>query len=155
MRGRYRSSVYSKFFTTLFRVQANYKKPEGMNIKNVYMHLTNYSLNKQSEKFKNAGNDFAEVNSNASKQLFTSVLKKLESKGVNTDKLKQQIAELVTNTIIAIEPYLKNAHRCFISREYENARCFQILGFDILIDDDQNCWLMEVNSNPSLNMFQS
>jgi tubulin polyglutamylase TTLL11 len=59
-----------------------------MNIKNVYMHLTNYSLNKQSEKFKNAGNDFAEVNSNASKQLFTSVLKKLESKGVNTDKLK-------------------------------------------------------------------
>lgn len=52
------------------------------------MHLTNYSLNKQSEKFKNAGNDFAEVNSNASKQLFTSVLKKLESKGVNTDKLK-------------------------------------------------------------------
>ena len=31
------------------------------------MHLTNYSLNKNSDKFKLAGQDFADVNSNASK----------------------------------------------------------------------------------------
>ena len=41
------------------------------------MHLTNYSLNKQNEKFKLAGQDFADVNSTASKQLLTSVYKKL------------------------------------------------------------------------------
>ena len=41
------------------------------------MHLTNYSLNKNSEKFKFAGEDFADVNSNASKQLLSSVYKKL------------------------------------------------------------------------------
>jgi len=34
---------------------SNYKKPDGLNMKNLYMHLTNYSLNKQSEKFKIAG----------------------------------------------------------------------------------------------------
>ena len=38
-----------------------------MNMKNLFMHLTNYSLNKQSEKFKTAGMDFADINSNASK----------------------------------------------------------------------------------------
>jgi len=48
-------------------VQSNYRKPDGMNMRNLYMHLTNYSLNKQSDKFKKAGNDFADVNSNASK----------------------------------------------------------------------------------------
>ena len=50
---------------------------DSINIKNMYMHLTNYSLNKNSEKFKLAGEDFADVNSNASKQLLSSVYKKL------------------------------------------------------------------------------
>jgi hypothetical protein len=27
-------------------LQSNYKKPDGMNMKNLFMHLTNYSLNK-------------------------------------------------------------------------------------------------------------
>lgn len=36
-------------------------------MKNMYMHLTNYSLNKNNDKFKLAGQDFADVSSNASK----------------------------------------------------------------------------------------
>lgn len=49
-------------------------------MKNLFMHLTNYSLNKNSEKFKLAGGDFADVSSNASKQLLTNVFKRLEAK---------------------------------------------------------------------------
>jgi len=30
---------------------------------------------------------------------------------------------------------------------------FQILGLDVLIDKKNNAWLMEINSNPSLNIF--
>lgn len=30
---------------------------------------------------------------------------------------------------------------------------FHILGLDVLIDKKFNAWLMEVNSNPSLNIF--
>ncbi len=58
-------------------------------MKNLYMHLTNYSLNKQSDKFKTAGADFADVNSNASKQLLTSVFKKLAAKGKDVNLLKK------------------------------------------------------------------
>lgn len=64
---------------------ANYKKPDGLNIKNQYMHLTNYSLNKQSDKFKFSGSDYSDLNSNASKQLLTNVFKKLVSKGCNVE----------------------------------------------------------------------
>jgi hypothetical protein len=28
-----------------------------------------------------------------------------------------------------------------------------VLGLDILIDEEWNCWLMEVNANPSLNVY--
>jgi len=31
----------------------------------------------------------------------------------------------------------------------ENAMCFQVLGFDILIDSKFKPWLLEVNSSPS------
>ena len=30
---------------------SNYRKPDNINIKNLYMHLTNFSLNKNSDKF--------------------------------------------------------------------------------------------------------
>ena len=131
----------------------NYKKPDGVNMKNLFMHLTNYSLNKQSDKFKLAGSDFADINSTASKQLLTSVLKKLQSKGRDVRLLKRQIEDLAAKTVIALEPYLRNSYHCFISTDHDNPRCFHILGLDILIDEDWNCWLMEVNANPSLNVY--
>ena len=40
-----------------------------------------------------------------------------------------------------------------MSKDHENAKCFQILGIDILVDKKNNAWLMEINANPSLNMF--
>ena len=60
---------------------------------------------------------------------------------------------MVAKTVIALEPYLKNAYHCFVSADHENPRCFQVLGLDILMDDQWNCWLMEVNANPSLNVY--
>jgi len=60
---------------------------------------------------------------------------------------------MATKTVIAIEPYLKNAYHCFISSDYSDGRCFQIIGLDVLIDEDHNCWLLEINANPSLNVY--
>ena len=91
--------------------------------------------------------------SNASKQLLTSIYKKLQQRGRDTRLLKRQINDLVAKTVIALEPYLKNAYHCFISTDQTNPKCFQILGLDILVDDQWNCWLMEVNANPSLNQY--
>lgn len=118
------------------------------------MHLTNYSLNKNSDKFKVAGAEFSDINSNASKQLLSNVYKKITSKGGrDIHFLKRQIDELAAKTVIALEPYLKNAYHCFVSSNHKNPRCFQILGLDILIDENWQIWLMEVNANPSLNVY--
>ena len=136
-----------------FLHQSNYKKPDSMNLRNLYMHLTNYSLNKNSDKFKKPDASFMNVQDNSSKQLLTNVYKKLASKGRDIKHLKRQIEELAAKTVIALEPYLKNAYHCFISADHTNPRCFQILGLDILIDENWFVWLMEVNANPSLNVY--
>lgn len=34
-----------------------------------------------------------------------------------------------------------------------NSKVFHIIGLDILIDKKNNAWLMEINANPSLNIF--
>jgi hypothetical protein len=40
-----------------------------------------------------------------------------------------------------------------VSYDHESAKVFHIVGFDILLDKKLNAWLMEINANPSLNMF--
>jgi tubulin polyglutamylase TTLL11 len=31
--------------------------------------------------------------------------------------------------------------------------CFQILGFDVFIDDKLKAWILEINDHPSLNIY--
>ena len=50
-------------------------------------------------------------------------------------------------TIISAEPLLNNAFEMYVP--FRN-NCFELLGFDILIDDCLNPWLLEVNLSPSL-----
>jgi len=52
-----------------------------------------------------------------------------------------------------MEPYLKHYYVQNIGRDCENSKAFHVLGLDILIDKKFNAWLMEINSNPSLNIF--
>ena len=56
----------------------NYKKPDTNNIKDIYMHLTNFSVNKNSLRYKAPGEQFFE-DDKSSKQLFTTAIKKLIS----------------------------------------------------------------------------
>jgi hypothetical protein len=77
----------------------------------------------------------------------------LISKGKDIRNLQKAVREVAQKTIIALEPYLKNAYHCFISTDHRNPRSFQILGLDILIDENFNVWLLEVNANPSLNVY--
>ena len=130
----------------------NYKKPDQVNIKNLFMHLTNFSLNKNSQRFKMPGDEF-QNDDKSSKQLFSAWLKRFESEGKDVSELNEQIEDIVQKTVIALEPYLKNAYHCFVSTSPDIPRAFQILGVDILIDDNLSPWLLEVNANPSMNVY--
>ena len=68
--------------------------------------------------------------------------------GVDYDKIFKKIEDIILKTIISGESIINNATEMFVP--YSN-NCFELLGFDVLIDDALEPWLLEVNLSPSLN----
>ena len=135
----------------------NYAMPHAGNMKNLFMHLTNFSLNKQSENYVQPEDDFLEEDKDqGSKRLLSSLWETLEEEGHDVEAIQESIRDTVRKSIISLEPYLYHYYRRDITKNEDkiaNSKVFQILGLDILIDRKNHAWLMEINSNPSLNIF--
>ncbi|KAA8581229.1 hypothetical protein FQN60_002810 [Etheostoma spectabile] len=108
----------------------------------VCMHLTNYSINKNSE-------NFLRDEDTGSKRKLSTLNKLLESISCNTDKMWNDIEDMIIKTLISAHPILKhNYHTCFPNHTTGSA-CFEILGFDVLLDHRLRPWVLEVNHSPS------
>ena len=61
----------------------------------------------------------------------------------------QQIEDICVKTVIAAHKQLLQAHRVAFHNEIAHDQCFQILGVDIILDQNLKPWLIEVNKKPS------
>lgn len=111
-----------------------------------YVHLTNYSLNKFNANFIN--NTDADVDDQGSKWSLTALRRKMAAIGIDHDKIFKKIEDIIIKTIISGENVINNATEMFVPY---SSNCFELLGFDVLIDDVFEPWLLEVNLSPSLN----
>lgn len=59
-----------------------------------------------------------------------------------------KIEDIINKTIISIEHIINNAVEMFVP--YKSSNCFELFGFDILIDNNLHPWLLEVNLTPAL-----
>lgn len=73
----------------------------------------------------------------------------MREEGIDDDALWAKIEDIVIKTIISAEPLLNNGMDLYVPHRNN---CFELLGFDILIDDNLNPWLLEVNMSPSMNI---
>lgn len=126
-----------------------YEAPNRYNLEDMYIHLTNYAINKHSENFIfNTDENEANVGNKRSLQF---VWNYIHSQGGDPVKLKQKINKLIVKTFCAVQPQLAHPYRTSQPNNIENNMCFEILGFDILIDNNLTPWLLEVNHSPSFN----
>lgn len=66
---------------------------------------------------------------------------------MNTCKIKSDIEDIVIKSLISVESSITNA---FKNNVQFKSNCFEIYGFDILLNDKFESKLIEVNLSPSL-----
>jgi hypothetical protein len=109
---------------------------EGASIDKLYAHLTNASINKHN---RSAFNTDKDVIGAGSKWTLPKLFEHLSSEGVAIDPLWAKIKAIVSLTMMTI-----------IHMVPVNVGCFELFGFDIMLDSKAQPWLLEVNCSPAL-----
>lgn len=102
---------------------------------NLFAHLTNSSINRDSP---DIGTDKRVVGVGA-KWTLRRLMSYLRTRGVATRGLWRRIRDIV---VLAALPLA-----CDIEPD---GRCFEVFGFDVMLDDCARPWLLEVNSSPAI-----
>jgi len=125
-----------------------YQHPNAHNKKNLYMHLTNGSLNTKNKnsihKAISANSLKAFENENMLVRSFEHFKKYLEGVGVDSEKVFEEMDQVVAKVILASLEDLKKG----FENEDGSGKCFQVLGFDLMLDEEYKPWFIEVNHNP-------
>ena len=107
-----------------------------INTKNKFIHITNHSLQKKSSKFEQYefGNEMS----------YADFKKFMEEEEIPIEKFNKMIEDMkilvkisfksVGNKLIKVNPVL----------------CFEIFGYDFILDSDFRPWILEINNNPGL-----
>lgn len=111
---------------------------------NRYIHLTNYSINKKSSSY--TSND-DETMCQGHKWSLKSFWDYMSNCGIDVKKIQQTITDMIIKTIISAEGPICRILKCHARSSYN---CFELFGFDIILDKNLHPWLLEVNISPSL-----
>jgi tubulin polyglutamylase TTLL9 len=101
-------------------------------IYNGFMHLTNVAIQKTAENY--------DERTGGKMELQAMKLYLASRYGMDrVDALFWEIQMIMVRTLIAVQPIMIN-----------DRHCFELYGFDVMIDQDLKPWLIEVNASPSL-----
>jgi tubulin polyglutamylase TTLL2 len=142
------------------------ESPDAPGRLDTFKHLTNTSINKHSPLFISLGNQKKVIDeatqalireaqlkstfeadiTNAlglgsqSKRTLRQLLSYMHKHGIDYRPIWQEIEKIVILTLLPLAEHVPKT----------DARCFELYGFDILLDDHLKPWLIEVNFSPSL-----
>ncbi|KAH9130773.1 hypothetical protein LEN26_008209 [Aphanomyces euteiches] len=112
-------------------------------VQNRFGHLTNYSINKKNKAFQS--NQDAAEDGTGSKWSYKAINHSYQSS--YPDKIHVDIAQVIVKTLMSVEVPIVDSLNAF---KHAHEACFELYGFDILLDSSLRPWLLEVNVFPSM-----
>ena len=109
-----------------------------------FAHLTNYSVNKESEEFIQ-NSDPSECEGH--KWSLKTFWKYLESQGHDWSKIWSKIKDIVIKAILCGHSDICGSYKQNVGSTYN---CYKLFGIDIFLDERLRPWLLELNNFPSL-----
>jgi tubulin polyglutamylase TTLL4 len=113
------------------------------------VHLTNYSLNKESENFVWAA-EREEVGD--SKWSLRFWMRYMRQQGRDVDAMVKEMDRVITATVIAGVCEIRKTHAVTIPHRHTS---HEVYGMDILFDEDLHAHLIEINVSPSFSGLDS
>ncbi|XP_054722373.1 tubulin monoglutamylase TTLL4-like [Uloborus diversus] len=111
---------------------------------NRFVHLTNYSINRKSSTYTyNEDENSCQGHKWTLKAFWTY----MTNCGIDVTKIKETITDMIIRTIICAETPMTRLVRTYSKSTYN---CYELFGFDIMLDKNLKPWLLEVNISPSL-----
>jgi tubulin polyglutamylase TTLL5 len=129
----------------LIRFASSPYSTEDKHLKDAYRHLTNYSINKKAENF--VENKKAHQDNVGHKWSFSAFNKHMKHVGADVPIIWARIMDLILKTLISVKPVIAAETR---KATAHSANCFELYGFDVLVDEELKPWLIEVNLSPSM-----
>jgi hypothetical protein len=122
-----------------------YVEPNNKNLSKSCVHLTNYAINKHNENFVQNDGD----GSSGSKRSLQWFREWLDEEGHDSGAVWSGIADMIVKTLISVQPSLKHIYNSCSPDDNDGFSCFEVLGFDVMLDRKLQPWLIEVNHSPS------
>ncbi|XP_017123181.1 tubulin polyglutamylase ttll6 [Drosophila elegans] len=127
-----------------------YVPPTTGNSHNVFMHLTNYCLNRRNSQYMVGNGPEA-----GSKRKLSAFNKWLVDHNYDVAEFWASVDDAIIKTLISAWPTLKHNYNVCFPKHDKIQASFQLLGFDILVDWKLKPYILEVNHTPSLSADES
>ena len=70
----------------------------------------------------------------------------IQDLGHDWNQVEAEIKDVIIKSVISVEPHIVHQTNMYTKR---NNCCFEIYGFDVMLDNKLKPWLIEVNTSPS------
>lgn len=131
------SNLQGYFYTEGY-IRTSSKEFSIKNLENKFIHLTNDAIQKYSEDY----GKYEPANKMSYSDLQNYINLNYQKHKINFERdILNKIKDIVTDTILSVSEKIDPEKRL---------HCFELFGYDFMVDEDFKVWLIEANTNPCL-----